>query len=171
MIKNKVIFNTQRLVIRLLSHSDLPNYYDMVSDVEVMKYIKQPLNFNESKKELSNFISYYEDKEHFKIWCVNKKSGKDLIGICGYYLNDKDEYEIAYRLRHQFWKKGFGFEIGEGLINYLLQNVKLPKLTAYVMNENTKSIKVLENLGFKNSQFVNDKENLEYKYELINICY
>jgi len=162
------LFNTSRLSIRYFTKKDLLDFFDMVGNPNVMRYIKQPLNFEESKLELEKFINFYESKEtYFKIWAVEETKSEQVIGLCGVYINDRSEYEIAYRLRESFWSKGFGSEIAKGLLQYCFQEIGIEKLTAYVIKGNKGSIKILEKEMSFDKEFFSDKQKVvERKYHL-----
>jgi len=146
-------FKTKRLIIRKLKESDIDGFYDMQSNPNVMKHIKKHMNRNESELELQRFINYYTDKNtFFNIWVVEKILTNEFIGICGVYENDKSEFEIAYRLREKYWKKGFGNEIAKELINHCFEKEKLSEISAYVRIENSSSVNILE----KEMEFVTE---------------
>ncbi|WP_459209338.1 GNAT family N-acetyltransferase [Aquimarina rhabdastrellae] len=148
-----MLFATERLDIRKLQSTDIDSFYDMQRNPKVMQYIKKHMNRLESEKELARFISYDKDEtKFFNIWAVTRKDDHEFIGICGVYKNDKSEFEIAYRLRELYWKKGYGREIATSLIRYCFDELKLNELTAYVHKENKGSVRILE----KEMQFIEE---------------
>jgi len=77
-------FETDRFVIRKLRLDDFEDFYDMQSSENVMRYIKAPLDHDESKAELEKFIGYYsDDKRYFHLWAIVSKTNEDFVGICG----------------------------------------------------------------------------------------
>lgn len=162
------IFTTKRLIIRRLIDDDLTQFYDMQSNPNVMRYIKKTMNYEETKKELDRFIGYYDDDNiYFNIWAVEEINDNQLVGICGVYQNTHSEYEIAYRLRECFWRKGMGGEITKGLIKFCFEKNELDLLTAYVREGNLGSKKILENeFVFVNEFFDKKNNSLERKYQL-----
>jgi ribosomal-protein-alanine N-acetyltransferase len=148
-----MIFETERLFIRKLRKYDIEGFYNMQSNPNVMRHIKKFMNRSESENELKRFMDYYKNEDiFFNIWAVEKKDDNDFIGICGVYENDKSEFEIAYRLRELYWKKGFGTEIAKGLIDYCFEKIMLNELSAYVRVQNNGSVNILE----KEMEFVNE---------------
>ena len=53
------MFETERTVVRRLREADVESFYDMQSNPNVMRYIKETMTFAESRKEMDRFISYY----------------------------------------------------------------------------------------------------------------
>ena len=163
-----MIFETERLYVRKLQKSDIEGFYDMQSNPNVMQHIKQFMNRSESEMELERFINYYNNEDvFFKIWAVEEKNDNKFIGICGVYENEKNEFEIAYRLRELYWKRGFGKEIAKNLIHYCFDNFDLNELTAYVRLENKGSINILKKEMELVKEFFCKKVNLyEQVYQL-----
>ena len=95
--------------------------------------------------ELKRFMDYYEGENiYFNIWAVEEKLGNQFIGLCGVYKNEHAEYEIAFRLREQFWGNGFGREMAKGLIGYCFKNENINEISAYAREGNIGSINILE---------------------------
>ena len=162
------IFQTQRIKVRYLTHSDIEGFFNMQSNPNVMRYVKPTMNYEESKKELERFIDYYSsDDIFFKIWAMENIRSKEFLGICGVYKNDYKEFEIAYRLREQFWGNGYGGEIAKGLIQYCFEELKLLELTAYVYKNNIGSCKILEReMKFEKEFFSKKTNSWERMYKL-----
>ena len=161
------LFQTERLFVRYFTKNDLDAFFDMVGNPKVMRYVKKPLSYEASIEELNRFIRYYEEDIFFNIWAAVEKESDQLVGLCGVYLNDKSEHEIAYRLRESFWGNGYGGEIAEGLLQFCFEDMNLKKLTAYVIEGNIGSIKILEKeMNFVESFFSKKENVMERKYEL-----
>ncbi len=142
-----MLFQTRRLYVRELDPSDLPGFYDMQRNPNVMRYLKAPMTPAEAQRELDRFIGYYRDSsEFYRLWAVVRLADTAFIGMGGVYRNQGAEYEIAYRLRERYWGQGFGSEIGAGLIDYLFTSTQLEVLTAYAHEHNAGSIAILERL-------------------------
>ena len=127
------LFESNRLYVRHLRQNDIKRFYEMQSNPNVMKYVKPHMNYEETQQELSRFINYYlEWKTMFRIWAVVDNENDGFVGICGVYLNEHSEFEIAYRLQEANWGKGFGKEIAESLINFCFETLDYDTLYAYV---------------------------------------
>lgn len=165
---DKKVFDTERMIVRLLKYEDLENFHDMLGNKNVMQYIKKSMNRDESKLELKRFIDYYSDtSKFFNIWAIQLHENDNLIGLCGIYNNNKDETEIAYRFRESYFGKGLGSEVAKNLISYGLKNLQLAKLIAYVDKRNVGSVKILEReMDFVEEFYSNKTDTVERKYEL-----
>ena len=139
-----MIFETQRLTVRLLNKNDGDLFFELMSNPNVMNPIPQKIfTRKESDAKLAELISKVETSNTI-IWSLTESGNNKLIGICGFLKNDENDDEMAYRLIERYWGKGFGTEIAKGLIDYSFEKLKVNKITADVNIENIKSSKILE---------------------------
>ena len=146
------VFVTERLYVRRLQSSDVDKFFEMQSDPEVMRYVKPVMTSEESRMELDRFMSYYDTHRFYQIWAVVEKTDNSFVGICGVYLNEKDEYEIAYRLLRNVWGMGYGVEVASNLIDYCFSVLNISTIVGYAYQHNVGSIKILEKLMMYNSE-------------------
>jgi ribosomal-protein-alanine N-acetyltransferase len=159
---SQTLFASTRLWVRPFCDADIDDFFDMQSNPNVMRYIKSPMDYEQSQKELKRFMDYYYDQtQFFHIWAVLEQTNNHFVGLCGVYQNDKSEYEIAYRLREKHWGLGYGKEVAKGLIEYCFTQLDLTKLVAYVDKRNLGSVRILNNEMY----WLEDEEN-EKKFSL-----
>lgn len=165
-----MIFETERLEVRLLVVSDVESYFELQGDPEVLKYaIGDAMSYEESKKDLEEVIKKYSIRENdFWIFAIERKIDNQFIGTIAYIKEANGDDEIGYRFIKAFWGNGYGLEVCKGMIEYA-KKIKLPKLIGYVVDENIASAKILTQLGFVEIDKMVDKETglPETKYELI----
>lgn len=163
-----MIFETNRLLVRKLKETDLNAFHKMQSNPLVMQYTTGVVkNLEDHKKELSELISKYDAVNNdFWIYAVERKSDAVFTGTIALVKNGVDD-EIGYRFLQEFWNNGFGTEVCQGLIEYC-RSKKLTKLTAYAVDENIASHKILQKLKFTfvKKQIAEDLQLSETKYEL-----
>ncbi len=136
------IFETERLLIRTLIKDDADDYFDMMSNPNVMNPIpRNVMTRGESDSHLNNLVNTVSDTT---AWAIEIKSEKNFIGLCAFLINNENENEIGYRLREKYWKKGFGTEVTTGLLKYGFEQMKMNKITADVDIRNLNSVKILE---------------------------
>ena len=100
-------------------------------------------------KELAELIGKYAHIENdFWIYAIEKKLDHKFVGTCALIKDSNKEDEIGYRFLEKYWKLGYGLEICKGIINYC-SLVGMPKLIAYVADDNNASIKIVESCYFQ----------------------
>ena len=140
-----MIFETNRLSVRNLKHSDFEAFHEMQSDDAVMRYTTgQGHDEAENRRQLTECIDYYSKPNNdFWVWAIVRKSDQQFLGTCAIVPNE-NRAEIGYRLLGRFFGKGYGQEICDGLIEYGIHGQKLPEIVAYVDIRNIASVKILD---------------------------
>ena len=161
------MFSTNRLYVRPLLYSDSDEFFDMMSNPNVMNPVPQQVkNREESDANLQILI---QDPKEKTVWAVCEKDDNELIGLCALLVNDEGHDEIGYRLREQYWRKGYGTEIAAGLIDYCFNELKFSMLTADVNTENVPSVKILEKFMKPVREFYNENDQCtDRRYKVMN---
>ena len=158
MQKNVCCFKTKRLVIRPLARSDykawrfaldatMPpqNAYDSYNKEELEVTYKSFLKMLAAdKKQLQQGLT-------INLYAFTKKS-EELIGGGQYWLIQRGSCQratIGYWILNTHWKRGFGFELAQGMIAHGLKKLRLNRLEAEILTTNSPSIKLCEKLGMK----------------------
>jgi RimJ/RimL family protein N-acetyltransferase len=148
--------HTKRLVLRPLSESDAFELFILDSDPEVMRFLgnKPVMDLNVVHNNLKNVVQQYID---FGIgrWAVVEKETGLFAGWAGLKFIDKltnghtDFYDVGYRLKPQFWGKGYATEATEAWIDYAKETLQLNELFAITHIDNYASQNVLKKCGFE----------------------
>jgi len=139
-----MIFKTERLRIRKLRPTDLTAFHAMQSDMRVMQYITGKItSLDASKAKLQKWIDSYQTRTMDWPFAVELITSKTFIGLCGIIKDN----EVGYRFTPEYWQKGYGTEILNGLIQYA-KKLQLKNLIAEVIIENKGSLKILQRAGF-----------------------
>jgi len=163
-----MIFETERLTVRVLHFQDTDSFFDMMGNPNVMNPIPRPIMTRaESDVFLSKLTSAKNDSSYKDVWAIVEKKSNSFIGLCAYLKNDENDDEIGYRLREQFWRIGYGTEIAKGLIDYGFTKKGCIKITADVNTANSNSAKILNKLMHPVQEFYNAADQCtDRRYEL-----
>ena len=116
MIILEVILNieTKSCRIRQFKQSDIDELYPILSNPKVMEYIEEPFTLENTKDFLNkNALSYPP-----RVFALEYKENKKLIGHIIFHEYDKDSYEIGFILNSDYWGQGIANEITKSLIDY-----------------------------------------------------
>jgi RimJ/RimL family protein N-acetyltransferase len=162
---SNLIIETERLLLRPFTLDDIVPSYEMNLDAEVSKYTGD--GGVVSKKEIEkriieNVFGDYKKHGYGRLAVVLKEENK-FIGFAGLkYLEDMDEVDLGYRLMKQYWEKGIATEASIACVNFGFKNLKLNKIIAMVLPDNTGSVRVLEKLGFKyDKEIIEDNQKVK----------
>lgn len=145
---------TDRLLLRKFSESDLNEFLSYRSDPLVARYQgwEIPYGVDEARVFIDQMTQAVPNApgKWFQA-AVELKSLKVLIGDCAFYIMEKDARQayIGITLSRSFWRKGYGEEASRCLLDYLFRELKLHRVVAECDVENTASFSLLERLGFR----------------------
>lgn len=168
---------TARLIIRNLKPADLADFHIYRADPEVTKYQGFDVMTLEQAGE---FIKQQADKEFGKPgeWVQygieNKETGT-IVGDCAIKLdgNDSRIAEIGITISPPQQKKGYAKETMMGILGFLFDIKKIHRIVEIVDVENTASISLLKNTGFKQEGhfieniFFKGKWGSEFQYAML----
>ena len=143
------MLETDRLILRRLEDTDADAIYQMRSDAELMRYIREPQKRRETEKWIRLVSSRWE-KDKMGFCAVVEKNSEKLIGWCGVWrLSETGEVEIGYAIAKQFWNQGLATEAAKAILEYAFANIETDRITAVADPENVSSRRVMEKLGMK----------------------
>ncbi len=165
---NKIIAETERLILREITVNDTKAVYDLNDDPDVVRYTSDPAfkNLDEAKELILNNIQKQYADNGFGRWAVILKSTGAFTGWCGLKLRDgATEVDLGYRFMKKFWGYGYATEAAMASIKYGFETAGLNRIIGMAMEQNTASIKVLEKCGMKfcRKDFMHDHDALVYE--------
>ncbi|EGV10017.1 acetyltransferase, GNAT family [Parvimonas sp. oral taxon 393 str. F0440] len=105
---------TKRCRIRQFKQSDVDDLYLILSNPKVMEYIETPFTLEDTKDFFNkNALSY-----PLRVFALEYKENKKLIGHIIFHKYNKDSYEIGFILNSNYWGQGIADEIAKSLIDY-----------------------------------------------------
>lgn len=145
------ILKTDRLIIRQVKRKDAKGLYELCSSPESSQF--SHWSPHPSLSYTRSYISYQlKQKRRHRLtgFVIIDRKTKKLIGTCSYTSID-DDYktaEIGYSVLKEYWGQGIAPEAVDALLWYGFNDIKLQRISAKVLPENTQSVRVLEKLGF-----------------------
>jgi len=147
----KILFRSERLFFREFTLDDVQLLYDLNSNPNVIKYVHKPMpTLENTSAALRNVIlPQYELYGHGR-WAIHLQSTNEFIGWCGLkYIKELDERDLGYRFKEEHWNKGYATEAAKATIDFGFNILRLKKIIAKALPENTGSLKVIEKCGMK----------------------
>jgi RimJ/RimL family protein N-acetyltransferase len=144
---------SDRLVLRRFTESDVDNLHDLDSDPEVMRFINggKPTPRDVIRNEtLPRFLHSYERFEGLGVWAAIQRSTGEFLGWFEFYPwkdAGPEEVELGYRLRRSAWGKGYATEGSRALIRKGFTELGVQRVVAETMVVNTASRRVMEKAG------------------------
>ena len=172
---NTVLLKSKRLIINKGNSTASKSVYEYdltkctnIGGINKLVKFKEPIDFvgDDDKK-------YYLECSKNKMfdWYVFLKSNNTCTSNVILEEKEDDVLEISYNTNPKYWGNNYVVEAALEIIKHL-KKLGYKKIIAHVYEENTKSIRALEKLGFK---YVKNKLNFykplnkyinDYEYEL-----
>jgi ribosomal-protein-alanine N-acetyltransferase len=150
-IMNFIELESERLLFRKYKIEDYSVFYDMLSNLENMKYrSSEPKNTEEVQRYIDWGIQCAEQTPciNFRYAVVIKETGQ-LIGSCELAFTDKDPAELAWELHRDYWCKGYGTEIGNTLLKLGFKTLGIRRIIADCNTLNIGSYRIMEKIGMR----------------------
>lgn len=173
----EISLETERLHIRALQESDLEGMFALDSDPEVHKYLgNKPITEKaEALKYIKDVNKQYKERGIGR-WAVELKETRDFIGWCGLRLytdytfnNHTNFYDIGYRLRREFWGKGYATEASRACLEYAWNILQLDKVYGITEKGNEGSHNVLLKIGLAYLEdFYYEPDDMELRWYAIS---
>lgn len=152
------------IIVKQMEMSDVEMLSEISHNDNVYKYIS-PFLYKKSNKFLETAIKNLNgrdfEKKRLIIAGIYLKNNPDrLIGLAEMFDYKKRENRITvgYRINESYWNQGIATKTLDLMKNYLVNEIGVAKIQAYVMPENIFSSKVLLNNGFvKEDDMIQEK--------------
>jgi RimJ/RimL family protein N-acetyltransferase len=158
------IAETERLVISKFSMEDAGFYLKLLNTPHWIKYIgdRNVRSIKEAQDYLANGILKSYNELGFGFYKLQLKTNNTIIGTCGIIKRDTLEVpDFGFAFLPNFEGQGFGYEASVAILNFIKVSLSLNKLFAITLPNNTRSISLLEKLGFKYQKRVKPFEDEE----------
>ena len=167
-------FETERLVLQNITSQDKEFIFNLFSNAGVNRYLYDEAPISTLDQAAGTIEKYWggspTDRNRWKI--VLKATGSE-VGTCGFHLWSERERcaDIGYDLLPSHWGKGYAREALVPLLQFMKDELGAHCIRAIVYPENTRSVKVLERMGFVLGEETEDTEfagktYLHHIYEL-----
>ncbi len=157
-MKNK--YTTPRLLLNEINLSDAEFILELVNTPEWIKFIGNR-NINTNKKA-GEYVQKIIDDPAIIYWIVRTRDNEIPIGIITLIKRDYlDHHDIGFAFLSQYTKQGYAYEATAEVLKDIIKDSAHSRILATTVKGNSRSIKLLEKLGF---QFENQ---IQYENEML----
>lgn len=145
-----IYLETERLILRRFTESDVDNLVELDSDPEVMRYLNggTPTPREVVRLDiLPRFLSYYQRLDGYGYWAAIEKSTNEFLGWFCLHPEDSadpDNIALGYRLRRSSWGRGYATEGARALIDKGFTELGMRRVYATTYEHNIASRRVME---------------------------
>lgn len=155
MLDNPPTLTTERLTLRPWREEDLIPFADLNADPEVMEFMPNCLNRQESDA-MAERIQQHFAQHGFGLWAIEIPGKFKFIGYTGLLVPTFQAHftpcvEIGWRLSRAHWGNGYATEAAKAALSFGFNNKKLQDIVSFTVPQNTRSINVMKRLGMKSN--------------------
>jgi [ribosomal protein S5]-alanine N-acetyltransferase len=148
-----MILTTKRLLLREFEEEDWQAVLVYQSDPRYLRYYPWT---QRTEQDVRAFVRMFlarreeEPRTKFQLAITLAPQGQ-LIGNAGIRMNtpDAEEADMGYELDPRYWGRGYATEAASALLAFGFRELKLHRIWAQCMAENTASAHVLEKIGMR----------------------
>ena len=142
---------TDRLFLRILDTRDREAFFEYRSLPEIFQYQAwKPSSISVIDDFIKCNMAVCPNTSNTWLQLAVCLKDGSLIGDIGvHFLEDISQVEIGSTLSPVYQGKGYAFEAAHAVINHLFTDLSKHRVTASVDTNNTKSLKLIEKLGFR----------------------
>ena len=128
----RVVLETERLLLREMAPDDLGELSEILGDSETMRFYPHPFNCDEAAGWIEWCRRSYRD-HGYGLWALILKDTGEFVGDCGLTLQDVDGeklVEVGYHVKKIHWRKGLATEAALACRDYAFAVVGVDRLIA-----------------------------------------
>jgi ribosomal-protein-alanine N-acetyltransferase len=145
------VAETERLLLRWLVPADSAFILELVNEPSWIRYIGD--RGVRTREDAQRYIetgplSMYQ-RLGYGLYLVESKELREPIGICGLIKRESlDDVDIGFAFLSRFWGCGYASESAAAVMSYGRAVLRLSRIVAILSQDNQRSGKLLEKLGF-----------------------
>jgi ribosomal-protein-alanine N-acetyltransferase len=146
----RIIAETERLTIRLLTEPDISLLAAIWADDQVTRFMGGPRVFEEVCASLRRDLE--SPPLRFDLWPVVERNSGVVVGHCGLLpknVDGREEVELVYVIAAAFWRRGYATEAASAIRDYGFRTLRVPRLVSLIDPAHVASAQVALKLGMK----------------------
>ena len=141
---NRIVLETNRLLLREMTLSDMSTLSLILQDEKVMYAYNGAFNDKETLIWMQKQLQRYKDYG-FGLWGVFLKDTSEMIGQCGITMQEYKATqvpEIGYLFEYKHWHNGYATEAAIACREYGFNTLRFDELYSIIRDTNIASQKV-----------------------------
>ena len=145
------VAETDRLRLRWLAPSDSDFVLQILNEPSWIRFIgdKGVRTLEDAERYLENGPIAMYKRVGFGLYAVELKEVRKTIGMCGLIKRDAlEDVDLGFAFLPAFWRNGYAFEASSAVVTYGTKMLGLNRIVAVLSQDNDRSSRLLQRLGF-----------------------
>jgi RimJ/RimL family protein N-acetyltransferase len=146
------IAETERLRLRWFNADDSTFILELLNEPSWIQFIgdKEIKTIQDAQRYIENGSVAMYQRTGFGLYAVELKEVGKLIGMCGLIKRETlTDIDLGFAFLPEFWRNGYAFEAATAVMSYGRKTLGLSRVVAILSQDNVRSSKLLEKLGFR----------------------
>ena len=142
---------TERIRMRMYTPEDADEQLRIMSTPEFRTHFPEWMRPTRDKVlvGIGRILEHWRLRRHGQ-WALELKGEGRMFGYCGLiYLHETREVELLYGADHPYWGRGLITEAARAALRYGFEELRLDRVMAVTVPENTGSRRVMEKAGLR----------------------
>jgi [ribosomal protein S5]-alanine N-acetyltransferase len=161
-------FLTERLVLREFREGDWPAILRYQQRPEFLTYSSWDRRTETNARSfVQRFVDWQSESPRFRFQLAVTLAGDDEpIGNVGVRLNapGSSAADIGFELSPDYWGRGYATEAARAMLRFAFEDLRLHRVAAHCVADNTASARVLRKLGMKEEGRLRDAGHFKDRY-------
>jgi RimJ/RimL family protein N-acetyltransferase len=146
--------HTERLSGMRPQPGDFDRLRTLHADARVMATLSadgRPQGEEFTRDALSRMRAHWE-RHGFGVRCFFENGEAEFVGYCGLrhaVVDSRDEIELLYAVRADFWRRGYAVEMARAVIREGFERLNFSNVVAFTLPTNVASRAVMERCGMR----------------------
>lgn len=163
-----MLLTTKRLILREFEEQDWRTVLAYQNDPHYLRFTPWTYRTEmDARSMVRMFMNWREEqpRQKFQLAIILPSEGR-LIGNCGLRMSGRVnwEAEIGYELNSRYWGHGYATEAAHALVAFGFYDLRLHRIFAHCIAENTASARVMQRLGMRSEGRLRENEWLKDRW-------
>jgi [ribosomal protein S5]-alanine N-acetyltransferase len=162
------ILHTPRLRLRRPKETDVPAYFALSQDENVMRYFGRRLNSEEEAMQVLTWMDTLFEQQRGIGWIIADAATDECLGDIGFpepeYVAPHARAALSFKLAKPWWRQGLMTEAVQRVLAYGFEEFGLHRIEALVDPPNIASYTLLEKFHFVKEGILRDYECVQGRY-------
>ncbi|HEX6794489.1 MAG TPA: GNAT family N-acetyltransferase [Casimicrobiaceae bacterium] len=151
------IAETARLRLRRLDIRDAAFMFELVNDRSWIDNIgeRNVRTLEDARRYIEDTAIAMYERLGFGLYAVGLMETGEAIGICGLVKREGlDDVDLGFAFLPRFWGAGYALEASRAVLSHATETLGCRRVVAIVSRHNSRSIRLLDKLGFRFQRMV-----------------
>jgi RimJ/RimL family protein N-acetyltransferase len=146
-----VLIKTRRLLLRNIDATDADFILRLLNEPAFIRFIgdRKVRSLDDARQYIAAGPQASYQRHGFGLFLVEHQQSHARLGICGLLKRDNlEDVDLGFAIACDYEGQGIAYEAATACLEFAQQSCSLARLVAITLPENTRSLRLLERLGF-----------------------